>query len=128
MHFGKILFNLQFVAVAIMAASVISFLFTAVYYLLLVCVLILSLFTLLADPGFQSLMSGGESLTNVASVLSQSWAITVPTVAALSIASIVCLCFDKNERHTARIVVSSIVCVIALLVLILKLVNSGASA
>lgn len=127
-HFGKILFNMQFIAVAIMAASVLSFLFTAVYYLLLICAAFLSLFTLFANPTFQSLWAGGESLTAVASVLSQSWGYTVPIVIALSVGSIVCLCFDKNEKHTARIVVSAIVCVLALFVLFLKLANSGAFA
>lgn len=124
-HFGKILFNLQFVALAIMAASVISFILPAIYYVLLVCFAAFSLFILFANPTFKSLWSGGETLTKIAAVMLQSWKYTVPIVAVLSIVSIVCLCFDKNNKHVARIVVSAIICVLALVVLFFKLVNTG---
>ena len=124
-HLGKILFNMQFIAVAIMAASVLSFIIPAIYYLLLISIAMLSLFTLFANPSFVSLWSGGEALSQIATVLVESWQYTVPIVAVLSIASIICLCFDKNKKHTARIVVSSILCALAVIVLLIKLVNSG---
>lgn len=127
-HFGKILFNLQFVAVAIMVASVLSFIMPAIYYLVLICIAFLSLFTVFANPTFMSFWSGGETLTKIASVLTQSWKYTVPIVLALAIASIVCLCLDKNQKHIARIVVSVIICVLALIVLIAKLINTGVAA
>ncbi len=124
-HFGKILFNMQFIGVAIMAASVISFIIPVIYYIFLVFLLLFSLFSLLANDTFMSLWDGGESLTKIASVLTQSWKYTVPIVAILSIASIVCLCFDKNEKHIAKIIVSATICVNSLVVLFLKLVNMG---
>lgn len=124
-HFGKILFNLQFIAVAIMVASVLSFIMPAIYYLLLLCAALLSLFSLFANPTFLAFWSGGETLAEIANFLSGSWKFTVPIVAVLAAGSIVCLCFDKNKKHTARIVVSAIICVLALVVLILKLVNIG---
>lgn len=127
-HFGKILFNMQFLVVAIMAASVISFIIPFLYYVMLICLLIFSLFSLLANGTFMSLWSGGETLTKIASILTQSWKYTVPIVAILSMASIVCLCFDKNKKHIARIVVSALICVSALVVLVLKLLNSGVIA
>lgn len=125
-HFGKILFNLEFIAVAIMLASVISFIMPALYYIMLVCIAFLSLGSLLANETFRSMWAGGETLTKIAEVLTHSWKYTVPIVLVLAIASIVCLCFDKNQKHIARIVISSIICVVALIILIFKLINSGA--
>jgi len=124
-HLGKILFNMQFIAVAVMAASVLTFIMPAIYYILLVSVACLSLFTLFANPDFAALWSGGETLTKLAETLSLSWKYTVPIVAVLAIASIICLCFDKNKKHTARIVVSAIFCVLAIVVLLIKLVLLG---
>lgn len=126
-HCGKILFNLQFVVLAVMLASVLSFIMPALYYIVLVCIAFLSLGSLLANETFRSFWSGGEKLTKIAEALTHSWKYTVPIVLVLAIASIVCLCFDKKEKHIARIVISGIICVIALIVLILKLVNTGAS-
>ncbi len=125
-HFGKILFNLQFIALAVMAASVLSFIMPAIYYLMLLCIALLSLFIVFMNPTFTSLWSGGETLTKIAEILTLSWKYTVPIVAALALASILCLSFDTNQKHPARIVVSVIVCVIAVVVLLLKLINGGA--
>lgn len=124
-HFGKIMFNLQFLVLAVMLASVLSFIMPAIYYLMLVCIMLLSLFIVFAIPGYKSWWTGGETLTKVADALSQSWKYTVPIILVLSVTSIVCLCLDKNEKHTARIVVSVIVAVVAAVVLILKLINGG---
>ncbi len=126
-HFGKILFNLQFIALAIMAASAISFVMPALYYVVLVAIAFLSLGSLLVNETFRSMWAGGETLTKIAAALSHSWKYTVPIVALLAITSIVCLCFDKHEKHIARIVISVVVCVLALIVLILKLINTGAA-
>ena len=124
-HFGKILFNLQFVAVAIMAASVFSVILPVLYYVLLIAIAMLTVFTAFINEGFRSMWAGGEALASVSTFLSASWQYTVPIAAALSIASIVCLCFDKNEKHIARIVVASIVCALCVIALIIKLVNGG---
>ncbi len=124
-HLGEILFNLQFIAVAIMVASVISFIVPALYYVLLFCIAFLSLGALIANSTFRSMWAGGETLTKITSVLTQSWQYTIPIVAILAIASIVCLCFDRNKKHIARIVISSIICVLALIILIFKLINTG---
>ena len=124
-HFGKIMFNMQFIAVAIMMASVLSFIFTAVYYILMVCAILISLFTLLLNESFREMMSGGEALGQITQLFAQSWQYTVPIVAVMSAVSIFCLCFDKNKKHVGRIVASAILLVLALVVLILKLVNGG---
>lgn len=51
---------------------------------------------------------------------------TVPIVTVLAVASLICLCFDKNKKHTARIAVSAVICIFALAVLFLKLANTEA--
>ena len=124
-HFGKILFNLQFLALAIMLASVLSFIMPAIYYLMLICIAFLTLFTVFANSTFMSFWAGGEHLTKVATVLSQSWKYTIPIVLALAIGSIVCLWLDKNKKHTSRIITSIIIAVLATFVLILKIINGG---
>lgn len=127
-HFGKILFNLQFIAVAVMMASVLSFIIPAIYYLVLICILMLSLFTLLAKPEFMELLSGGEELGKIAEALSHSWNYTIAIVAVFSVASIICLCFDKHKQQLPRIIISAVVCGIDLLILLIKLAVSGVFA
>lgn len=127
-HFGNILFNLQFLAIAIMAASVLSFIVPVIYYLLLLCVMLLTLFTIfIMYPGFGNLWSGGEALTQIAEVLNSTWKFTVPIVAVLAIGAIVCLSLDKQKKHIGKIVTCSIFLVLALIVLILKFINGGAA-
>lgn len=127
-HFGKILFNMQFIAVAVMIASVLSFIIPAIYYLLLICILMLSLFTLLAKPEFVALFSGGETLSKIAEALANSWNYTIAIVAVFSVASIVCLCLDKHKQQLPRIIISAVVCGIDLLILLIKLAVSGVFA
>lgn len=125
-HLGKILFNLQFIALAVMLASVLSFIGIAVYYIMLVAISLLTVFTIYAIyPNFVNAWTGGEKLANIAVKLAQSWTYTIPIVICLAALSIGLLCFDKNEKHIARIVVSSIIIVIALILLILQLTASG---
>lgn len=124
-HLGKILFNLEFLALAIMLASVLTFILPALYYLVLICIMFLTLFIVFASPEFMSWWNGGETLAKVADAMTQSWKFTVPIALALAAISIVCLCFDKNQKHTARIVVSAIIAVGAAILLIAKLINGG---
>lgn len=66
------------------------------------------------------------SIGKMAETLAQSWKYTVPIVTVLAVASLICLCFDKNKKHTARIAVSAVICIFALAVLFLKLANTEA--
>lgn len=127
-HFGKILFNLQFIALAVMLVSVVSIIFVPFYYLMLLMVSLITLFTIyVMYPEFASWWTAGETITQNAVWLSQSWKYTVPILAALAVASIVCLCFDKNNKHIARIVISAMLLVVAVVVLIIKLIaDTGA--
>lgn len=124
-HFGKILFGMQFIALAVMVASIVSAILPAIYYLLLICIALLTLFALFADPTFKAMWAGGETLTKIATVLMQSWKYTLTIVAVLSIASIVCLSFDKSKKQIARIVISSVILAIEIFILLAKLANSG---
>lgn len=125
-HLGKILSNLQFAAVAVMAASVLSFIVPAIYYIFLIAVSVLTLFSIFAwYPEFASWWGGGETLVKVAGALAESWKYTVPVLLVLAAGSIVCLCFDKQTKHTARIAFSAIFAVLALIVLALKFINNG---
>lgn len=127
-HFGNILFRLQFLALAIMLASVISFLVPALYYLVLISVMLLTLFLIFAVPGFTNLWSGGETLTKVAEFMAQSWKFTVPIALALSAGAAICLFLDKEHRQKGKIVACVIVAVASAAVLILKLINNGGAA
>lgn len=124
---GKIAFNLQFLAVAIMAASVLFFLAIAVYYVLLLAVTIVTLGLIFAAyPSFGNLWSGGEVLGDIFNMLAASWPYAIPAALALSVTSIICLCFDYREKHIARISISAVIAVISLIVLIVKLVGGVA--
>lgn len=124
-RFGKILFNLQFVALAVMAASVLSFLFVAAYYIVLIFITIITLFTLLGNDTFLMLWSGGEVLVEVTEKLAYSWKFTVPIAMALSALSVACLCLDRYDKHGVRIAVSTTVFAASLIVLVVKLVSTG---
>lgn len=123
-HLGKILFNFEIVALCILFSSVLSFAITVVYYMFLIIVSLITLGLIYAIyPEISSWWSGGETLTNIAHTLAQSWKYTIPIVVALAIASIICLCFDRHRKHTGRIVASIIIGVIALVILVLQLIG-----
>lgn len=119
---GKIFFNLQFLALAVMAASLLAVFVYALYYVLLIAVTIISFGSIFAIyPQFGDLWSGGEVLGDAVVTLSQSWQYTAPVAVALAAASIVCLCFDKAEKHPARIVFSCLVLAASLIFFIIKI-------
>lgn len=121
-HLGKILFNLQFVAVAVMLASVLSFLIVALYYFFLLAVTLLTLGGIYAIyPEFATLWSGGETLNNISVNLASGWQYIVPIVIAVSAVSVVLLSLDKTVKQTARISISSVICGLSVIVLIIKL-------
>lgn len=125
-HFGKILFNLQFIAVAIMLASIITFILPAIYYLMLIAISLLTIFSIYAwYPNFSSFWTGAEGLVNVADALTNSWQYTIPIALALAVVSIICLCFDGYKKHMGRITVSTIIAIVSIIILVAKLINGG---
>lgn len=128
-HFGKILFNLQFLAVAAMAASALSVFATVVFYLFMVIMTIGSVGLIyVLYPPFAGWWAGGEKLQEIMEVLAVSWQYAVPVALALSLGSIVLLCFDRDERHAGRIVVSALVALFSIVFLIVKWINAGGVA
>lgn len=125
---GKITFNLQFLAVAVMAASVLSFLSVVVYAAIVMVAVIFTLgLIFVAYPSFaDGLSGGGEALTCIFNMLAASWTYTAPTALALAATSIICLCFDYREKHIARITVSAVIAALSVIVLIEKLVGGAA--
>ncbi|MDE7163514.1 MAG: hypothetical protein K2O44_05500 [Clostridia bacterium] len=125
---GKIAFNLQFIAVALMAASVLSFLSIVVYAAIVMVAVICTLgLIFVAYPSFADGLTGsGEALTSIFNMLAASWTYTAPTALALAGVSIICLCFDYREKHVARISISAVIAAIAVIVLIIKLVGGAA--
>ncbi len=119
-NFGKILFNLQIV-MALIVASPLPFVLYPVYYAGLLLISIFTGFVIfLAYPGFASLWVPSRLYAFLTS-LNNAWAYTIPIVIALSLLSILCLCFDKNYRHKNRIIASIIVIVAVLIYLIFRL-------
>lgn len=124
---GKILFGLQFNALSVIFASVLSAVAVVVFYFLMIAVTISTLGLIFAAyPDFANWWAGGEVLQNVFTALASSWTYVIPISIALAISSIICLCFDYREKHKARIVVSAIIGVLSVAVLIIKLVSGGA--
>ncbi len=127
-HLGKILFNLAIIALLIMLSSVVSFTITLLYYLLLIAITI-GTFGLIYGiyPDIAKWWSGGDKLMEMTTALAESWRYTIPIVLALSLASIICLCFDRLHPSKARIVMAVIIALLALMVLILKMMGGGAA-
>jgi uncharacterized membrane protein len=102
----------------------ISLIAIAIYYLILIVILILSVFTLLANEQFMGWFSGGENITNVINaILPVSPYIMFGSVALFATA-IVMYAFSKHKNaKIAGIVISSVLIIGAIVggVLILNL-------
>lgn len=124
---GKILFGLQFIALSVVFASVLSVVAIVVFYLFMAMVTIATFGLIFAAyPNFADWWAGGEVLQNIFTVLASSWKYVIPVSIVLAIFSIVCLCLDYREKHTARIAVSAIIGVLAVAMLVIKLIGGGA--
>lgn len=121
-HFGKLLFNLQFIMVALMLSSLLSFVVYPLYYVVLLTILGFTVFTaFIIIPNFASWWNP-TTLNKITVFLAGTWKYTIPIAAAVSIASIVCLCFDKSEKHFIRITISSAICLFTLAYLFFKII------
>lgn len=120
-HFGKITFNLQFVAMAFMIASVLSFFIYPVYYVMLIGVTAFTLGMIFVwYPNFKAWWTT-DTLNKFTVWLARSWKYTVPIVMLLAAISIICLCFDKDKKKQAgRIAVAAILIVLAVIFLLIK--------
>ena len=126
-HLGKIFSNLSIVFVVIGLASLVTVIATGLMFLFGLILIIMSLGTVfLYIPNyFDMLLSGTEFMGGVAGFLNQFWPVFTPLAIVLAGVSIVLLAMDKHERHTGRIVLSSIIVGIAVLTLILLIAGVG---
>lgn len=126
-HLGKIFSNLSIVFVVISLASLVTVIATGLMFLFGLILIIISLGTVfIYIPNyFDMLLSGTEFMGGVAGFLNQFWPVLTPLSIVLAGVSIVLLAMDKHERHTGRIVLSSIIVGIAVLTLILLIAGVG---
>lgn len=140
-HLGKIFSNLSIVCLLISLAGVLSFVLYAIIevlgvfaVILMFLIIILTLGAILAIiPGYWGTMktliswfgSLGTIMEKVGAIITKIWPIVIPLAIAFAVTSLICLIFDKTQKHTARIVFSSIVIVIAIIVLIVFLVGGA---
>lgn len=117
---GKIFFNLAIFLLIFCICGTLSILSTAFLFLIGVVVTILSAGTIfIFAPNFwDSIFAGMNATANFFSFVIGNAYIFLSIVMALSIASIVILALDRQNKHTSRIVVASIVLVVAILMMI----------
>ena len=118
-EFGKILFNLQII-MTLIAASPLPFAMYPLYYAGLLLISILTGFIIFAYPGFASLWNPSRLYMFLTS-LNNSWKITIPVVIGLALLSILCLSFDKNNKHLKRIITLIVIIVYVIIYLIFRL-------
>lgn len=129
-HFAKILSNISIVSGVLVLFTFLSFILSAifigiVYIFVIVAILVTfgtillvfpSLKNLFKDDGSAALLSSFEGLLQV--MISASPILTaISGVAAIT--SIVLLATDKQSKHTGRIVTSSVVAVLSVIVTVL---------
>lgn len=122
---GKIAFVWQFIAVAVMLVSVITFLAAAMYYLVLIVIILGSAFLILLSSDFQNWLNAGDGIMQFSVSLANWWKYAAPVALALSVLSIVCLCADRHRKHLARIILSALVALFAVIYYIVKLIYTG---
>lgn len=117
-HFGKICFNLEIATLVVMLLGFLSIMISAavmlIYYLVLFVVLIGSMFLILFSEDYRKLWSGGDVVTKIADAVGQAWPYILPATMVLALLSVVCLCFDKHQKHFVRIGISVAVFVVLL--------------
>ena len=117
---GKIFFNLAIFLLIFCICGTLSILSTAFLFLIGVVVTIITAGTIfIFAPNFwNSIFAGMNATANFFSFVIGNAYIFLSIVMALSIASIVILALDRQNKHTSRIVVASIVLVVAILMMI----------
>lgn len=126
-HFGKILTGFAILGAVACLASVVYFLFMAVYYLILIVVLFGTLFLILVEyPEFMNLFSNTEAINNAVANFTVTYVpIIAPVTMAVSAVAIVLLAVSRQKSAIVRLVFSSI-CFVVSAVITLFAVGGGA--
>lgn len=124
---GKILFAYSVIAIAVLFSGILSFVLVAIWYLLALALIMVSLFTLLLKPEFMELVTSGSSIGVIGSYVLQYWYIPTAVAAVCSLFAIILLATDKTKRHLGLVVVSAVVLGVALLYTVAMFAMGGAA-
>lgn len=124
---GIILSNVAVICVLFCLSSIVSVVLSLLFWVLGMVLIFATLgIVLLVIPGYwSSLMASGKIVANVANILMQAWPYISITGIACSVASIVLLALDRNQRHIGRIVFSSIVIALIVIIMIILAVEGS---
>ena len=117
---GKIFSNISILALILCFCGILSFVATAFILLIGLVIIILTLGTIfvMVPNYWDIMMTGSEISAKISSFFLQNFYIFVIVAIISSIISLTLLIIDKNNKHTARIVVSSVVIGIAIVAII----------
>lgn len=117
---GKIFSNLSIFTMILCLCGIMSFLSLAFIWIMGIVIIIFTVGTIFViAPNFFSLLTAVSDFTaNVAAFFAQNFYIFAAITLVCAIATLVLLALDKQTRHTARIVTSSIVIGIALIAIV----------
>lgn len=124
---GIILSNVAVICVLFCLSSIVSVVISWLFLALGMVLIFATLgIVLLVIPGYwNSLMASGNIVANVTNFLMQAWPYISITGIACSVASIVLLALDRNQRHIGRIVFSSIVIGLIVIIMIILAVEGS---
>ncbi len=123
---GKIFSNLSIMSLIFCSFSIFSFILLAFGLLLWVLIIILSVGTVfITVPNYTNyITSFTEIMVPVSMFFAENFLVFAIISIASSVISLVMLSMDKYHRHTARVVISSLV-IIATIILIIVLLIGG---
>ena len=132
-HFGVIFSNIGLVGLIVGVMALLSSVLVAIGSMIAVLFLVMGILVTLGAifaivPDYLSLFGKATKILDwfpTEQLVTASFYI-IPISMALSIASIVLLAFDKQKKHTGRIIFSSIVLGLLLVVLVALLISGGA--
>ena len=133
---GKILSNLTFLCILWFVLSFITPIVSMVFYAVVFCLVIASVvFTLgsvfLFNPGFvpslfELMKNGGEKLVEVTEFMYKANPYVIGACAGLSLLSILLLSLNKHDKSVWRIVFSSILLAVSVIILLILLFGGKA--
>ncbi len=124
---GKIFSNISILSLILCFCGVISFAATAFILLIGLTIILLSIGTIfIVVPNyFEIIMSASQISAKISAFFLENFYIFVSVAIVGSILSLVLLLLDKRTKHTARIVVSSIVIAVAIITIIVFALGVG---
>lgn len=122
---GKIFSNLSIFFLVLSLSGILSFVASAFVLIIGFVIVVLSIGTIfILVPNFGDLwLSSIEVTGNLATFFLNNFFIFVGLTILFAIVSLVILAFDKQNKHVARIVISSIVIAVAIISIVVLLVG-----